>query len=44
VRICLARYGFGFPDITADTLTGEELIVDAPNEIVNAVRRDGHRY
>jgi phosphoglycolate phosphatase len=44
VRICLARYGFGFSDIAADTLTGEELIVDAPTEIVDAVRRDGHRY
>jgi phosphoglycolate phosphatase len=39
VRICLARYGFGFADIAADALTGEEVIVDSPRDILDAVRR-----
>ena len=39
VRVCLARYGFGFADLAPDALTGDELIVDAPHEIVDAVRR-----
>jgi phosphoglycolate phosphatase len=39
VRICLARYGFGFADIAPGTLTGDELIVDAPHEIADAVRQ-----
>jgi phosphoglycolate phosphatase len=39
VRICLARYGFGFADIAPGTLTGDELIVDGPHEIADAVRQ-----
>jgi phosphoglycolate phosphatase len=39
VRICLARYGFGFADIAPDTLSGAEVIVDGPHEIVDAVRQ-----
>jgi phosphoglycolate phosphatase len=33
VRICLARYGFGFADIAANTLVGDELLADSPGEI-----------
>ena len=35
VRICLARYGFGFADLAADALTGDELIADSPEEIAS---------
>ena len=38
VRVCLARYGFGFADLPADTLRGDELLVDQPREIADAVR------
>jgi phosphoglycolate phosphatase len=38
VRICLARYGFGFGDLPADALRGDELIVDHPRQIAEAVR------
>jgi phosphoglycolate phosphatase len=38
VRICLARYGFGFADLAVDALRGDELIVDHPREIAQAVR------
>ena len=33
VRICLARYGFGFADVPAGDLRGDESLVDAPAEI-----------
>jgi phosphoglycolate phosphatase len=33
VRICLARYGFGFADVPAGDLRGDETLVDAPVEI-----------
>jgi phosphoglycolate phosphatase len=33
VRICLARYGFGFAEIAANTLAGDELLADSPGEI-----------
>jgi len=39
VRICLARYGFGFADIAAGALAGDEVIVDSPGEILDAVLR-----
>ena len=39
VRMCLTRYGFGFPDIAPDALMGDEIIVDAPRDILEAVRR-----
>ena len=39
VRICLARYGFGFADIAAGALAGDEVIVDSPCEILDAVLR-----
>jgi phosphoglycolate phosphatase len=39
VRICLARYGFGFADLASDALQGDEWIVDEPREIAEAVRR-----
>ena len=33
VRICLARYGFGFADLPAGDLRGDESLVDTPAEI-----------
>ena len=33
VRICLARYGFGFADLADNELRGDESIVDTPAEI-----------
>ena len=33
VRVCLARYGFGFADLPAADLRGDELLVDTPGEI-----------
>jgi phosphoglycolate phosphatase len=33
VRICLARYGFGFADLPADQLRGDEALVDTPADI-----------
>lgn len=33
VRICLARYGFGFADVPANALRGDESLVDTPAEI-----------
>lgn len=33
VRICLARYGFGFADVPAADLRGDESLVDAPAQI-----------
>jgi phosphoglycolate phosphatase len=33
VRICLARYGFGYVNLSPGDLSGEEALVDAPAEI-----------
>jgi phosphoglycolate phosphatase len=33
VRICLARYGFGFADLPSTDLRGDEWLVDTPAEI-----------
>jgi len=41
VRICLARYGFGYADLPAAELTGEEALVDTPAEIAEVL--DAHR-
>ena len=41
VRICLARYGFGYADLPAAELTGEEALVDTPAEIAEVL--DGRR-
>ena len=38
VRICLARYGFGFANLPSDALRGDELIVDRPSDVAGAVR------
>jgi phosphoglycolate phosphatase len=38
VRICLARYGFGFADLSPEELKGDELIVDHPRDIAQAVQ------
>ena len=37
VRICLARYGFGYADLPADDLRGDEALVDTPSEIAMVV-------
>ena len=33
VRVCLARYGFGFADLAESELRGDEWLVDAPGQI-----------
>ena len=33
VRICLARYGFGFADLAPGALKGDELLADSPRAI-----------
>lgn len=38
VRICLARYGFGFADLAPSELRGDESFVDTPAEISGALR------
>jgi phosphoglycolate phosphatase len=35
VRICLARYGFGFANLPAGELRGDESLVDTPAEIAD---------
>ena len=37
VRICLARYGFGFADLDADQLRGDESLVDTPKDIAGVL-------
>ena len=37
VRICLARYGFGFADLAAGELRGDESLVDTPAEIAGVL-------
>jgi phosphoglycolate phosphatase len=37
VAVCLARYGFGFTDLPADSLRGDESFVDAPAGIADVV-------
>jgi phosphoglycolate phosphatase len=37
VRICLARYGFGFADLPASALRGDEALVDAPADIAGVL-------
>ncbi len=37
VRICLVRYGFGFADLAADELRGDESLVDTPAEIAGVL-------
>lgn len=38
VTICLARYGFGFADLSAGDLRGDESFADTPAEISGALR------
>jgi len=38
VRCCLARYGFGFPDVPPEMLRGNERFADEPHDIAEAVR------
>jgi phosphoglycolate phosphatase len=37
VRVCLARYGFGYADVPVDELTGAETLVDRPSEITGVM-------
>lgn len=37
VRICLARYGFGFAELAVSDLRGDEWLVDTPAEIAGAL-------
>ena len=37
VRVCLARYGFGYADLPASELTGDEVLVDRPSEIASVL-------
>jgi len=37
VRICLARYGFGFADLAVNDLRGDEWLVDTPAEIAGVL-------
>jgi len=38
VRICLARYGFGFLDLAPEMLRGDEILVDRARDIAQAIR------
>ena len=40
VRICLARYGFGFADVPPNELRGDEWLVDTPAEILGVLDAD----
>ena len=37
VRICLARYGFGFAELAVSDLRGDEWLVDTPAEIAGVL-------
>ena len=37
VRICLARYGFGYADVPLGELRADDVVVDAPAEIAGVV-------
>ena len=37
VRVCLARYGFGYADLPAGELRGDEAIVDRPGDIAGVL-------
>jgi phosphoglycolate phosphatase len=37
VRICLTRYGFGYADVPAADLRGDEALVDSPAEIFGVI-------
>lgn len=40
-RICMARYGYGYLEFPEDRLTGEELLLDSPDELLEHLpRRD----
>jgi phosphoglycolate phosphatase len=41
VRICLARYGFGFADVPGSDLRGDELLVDTPADIFGVLHGRG---
>lgn len=41
VRVCLARYGFGFADLAAADLRGDESLVDTPAGISGVLRARG---
>jgi phosphoglycolate phosphatase len=35
--VCIARYGFGYPNMPEGSLTGTELVVDAPSELAAVI-------
>jgi phosphoglycolate phosphatase len=37
VRVCLARYGFGFVDLPSEELRGDETVVNSPAEIAEVL-------
>jgi phosphoglycolate phosphatase len=37
-RVCLARYGFGYEGFPVERLTGEELTIDRPEELIEKLR------
>lgn len=41
VRICLARYGFGFADVASGDLRGDEVLIDSPAEIAGVLNAAG---
>ena len=41
VRICLARYGFGFADLPVEELRGDESLVDTPAQIAGVLHAGG---
>ncbi|HKY20562.1 MAG TPA: HAD hydrolase-like protein [Vicinamibacterales bacterium] len=41
VRVCLARYGFGYADVVVADLRGDEALVDAPAEIAGVLHAGG---
>jgi phosphoglycolate phosphatase len=41
--LALARYGFGFADVPRDQLTGDELLIDSPADLVALLQDHGPR-
>lgn len=43
VRVCLARYGFGFDGIPRGALRGDEAFIDQPGELLRVVKSGARR-
>jgi phosphoglycolate phosphatase-like HAD superfamily hydrolase len=37
VRLCLARYGFGFARVSEDAITPGDILIDEPSELLAAL-------